>query len=108
MSFAGQTNLTAWNNSNHGDTIRVARFGKRVMLTAGSATGVVYSTSDGGKFSVGWRHLCNTCYTTLTDWRPERQATAISWADLDGSGSDWVVFTRDTGLEIAPGIAPQN
>ena len=108
MSFAGQTNLTAWNNPNHGDTIRVARVGKKVMLTAGSATGLVYSAIDAGKFSPAWRHLCNTCYTTLTDWRPERQAAAIAWADLDGSGFEWVVFTRDTGLEIAPGIAPQN
>ncbi len=108
LSFAGQTNLTAWNNPNHGETIRIARFGKGMMLTAGSATGVVYSASDGVKFSAGWRHLCNTCYTSLTDWHPERQAAAISWADLDGSGSDWIVFTRDTGLEIAPGIAPRN
>ena len=67
---------------------------------------MVYSAVDSGKFSPAWRHLCNTCYTTLTDWRPERQAAAIAWADLDGSGSDWVVFTRATGLEIAPGIAP--
>uniref|UniRef100_Q01NK4 Polysaccharide deacetylase n=1 Tax=Solibacter usitatus (strain Ellin6076) TaxID=234267 RepID=Q01NK4_SOLUE len=106
MTFAGQTNLTAWNNPSHGETIRLVRFGKKLMLTAGSATGLVYSAIDAGKFSPGWRHLCNTCYTTLTDWRPERQAAAIAWADLDGSGSEWVVFTRDTGLEIAPGVAP--
>jgi hypothetical protein len=108
MGFAGQTNLTAWNNPSHGETIRVAHFGKRVMLTAGSATGIVYSPADSGKFSPGWRHLCNTCYTTLTDWHPERQASAIAWADLDGSGSEWIVFTRDSGLEIAAGSAPQN
>jgi peptidoglycan/xylan/chitin deacetylase (PgdA/CDA1 family) len=108
MSFAGQTNSTAWNNPNHGETIRTARFGKKVMLTAGSTTGIIYSAVDSGKFSPGWRHLCNTCYTTLTDWRPERQAAAIAWADLDGSGSEWIVFTRDSGLEIAHGTAPQN
>ncbi len=106
MTFAGQTNSTGWSDPNHGATIGVARFGKKMMLTAGSTTGVIYSTASAGAFNAGWRHLCNTCYTTLTDWRPERQAAAIAWADLDGSGSEWVIFTRNTGLEIAPGITP--
>ena len=108
MSFAGQTNSTAWNNPKLPGAFQIAHFGKKIMLVAGVSTGMVYSAVDAGKFSPAWRHLCNTCYTALPDWRPERQAAGIAWADLDGGGSDWVVFTRGTGLEIAQGIAPRN
>jgi hypothetical protein len=105
MSFAGQTNATPWNNPSLSGTFQIARFGKKTMLTAGASTGMVYAAVDAGKFSPGWRHLCNNCYTALNDWRTERQAAGVTWADLDGAGSDWAVFTRVTGLEIAQGIA---
>jgi peptidoglycan/xylan/chitin deacetylase (PgdA/CDA1 family) len=104
MTFAGQANPNAWNDAHNGDSLRIARFGKKRTITAGATTGVVYSVVDSGKFNPGWRHLCNTCYTTLPDWNGDRRAAAIAWADLDGSGSDWAVFTRSTGLEIAPGL----
>jgi hypothetical protein len=103
MTFTGQPNPTAWNDPHNGDTLRIARFGKKQMITAGATTGVVYSAVDSGRFNSGWRHLCNACYTTLPGWNPDRQASAVAWADLDASGSDWAVFTRATGLEIAPG-----
>ena len=103
MTFAGQTNATPWNDRRNGDTLRIARFGNKRMITAGGTTGIVYSAAGAGAFNPGWRHLCNTCYTTLSDWNVDRRAAAIVWADLDGSGFDWAVFTRPTGLEIAPG-----
>ncbi len=103
MTFAGQTNPTAWNDRRNGDTLRIARFGNQRLITAGATTGIVYSAVVAGAFNPGWRHLCNTCYTNLSDWNVDRRAAAISWADLDGSGFDWAVLTRPTGLEIAPG-----
>jgi peptidoglycan/xylan/chitin deacetylase (PgdA/CDA1 family) len=103
MTFAGQTNPTAWNDRRNGDTLRIARFGKQRIVTAGATTGIVYSSVVAGGFNPGWRHLCNTCCTTLSDWNVDRRAAAIAWADLDGSGFDWAVLTRSTGLEIAPG-----
>ena len=110
LDFSGQSNATAWNDAANGATVKVVQFGNRVVLTAGATTGLVYSAllPGGAKFNPGWRHLCNTCYTSLTDWRPERQSFGVAWADLDGGGSDWVVLTRSTGLDIARGMAPQN
>jgi peptidoglycan/xylan/chitin deacetylase (PgdA/CDA1 family) len=103
MTFLGQSNRNGWNDPANGATLRLAHFGSKTVLTAGASTGIVYSNIANGAFTAGWRHLCNTCYTGLPDWRPERQAAAIDWADLDNSGSDWAIFTRSTGLEIAPG-----
>ncbi len=103
MTFAGTTNPTAWNDPGNSDTLRMVRFGKKRMITAGATTGIVYSGVEPGGFNPGWRHLCNTCYTTLPEWNADRRADSIAWADLDGSGSDWVVFTRPSGPEIAPG-----
>jgi peptidoglycan/xylan/chitin deacetylase (PgdA/CDA1 family) len=103
MTFTAQANPTAWNDAHNGDTLRIARFGKKRMITAGATTGIVYAAVDSARFNPGWRHLCNTCYTSLPDWNPARRASAVAWADLDGSGSDWAVFARPAGLEIAPG-----
>jgi peptidoglycan/xylan/chitin deacetylase (PgdA/CDA1 family) len=111
MTFAGQTNRNGWNDPNNGATIRLihvgspvgSAVGSKVVLTAAAATGVIYTNIAASAFNSGWRHLCNTCYTNLPNWHTERQAAAIAWADLDGAGSDWAVFTRPTGLEIAPG-----
>ena len=89
MTFAATTNPTAWNDPGNGDTLRMVRFGKKRMITAGATTGIVYSGADPGGFNPGWRHLCNTCYTTLLEWNADRRADSIAWADLDGSGSDW-------------------
>ncbi len=102
MTFAGQTNRNGWNDPANGATLRLVHVGSKVVLTAGATTGLVYTNLAAGAFNAGWRHLCNTCYTNLPGWRPERQADAIAWAELDGAGSDWAVFTRATGLEIAP------
>ncbi len=74
MTFAGQTNPTAWNDRRNGETLRIARFGNKWMITAGATTGIVYSAVDAGAFNPGWRHLCNTCYTTLSDWNADRRA----------------------------------
>jgi hypothetical protein len=109
-SFGGQSNSTAWNDAENGGTVKLIKIGNETLLTAGTTTGIVYmrtiATDKPGIFNFhpGWRHLCNTCFTTLDNWHPERFAAEINWARLDNSDGDAAIFTRKTGLEIATSI----
>ena len=107
MNFAGQTNRTGWNDPANGATLRPVSFGGKMMLTAGTSTGVIFApvrfdpSTGEGEFSSAWRHLCNQCLTdnAVPSWHPEWQASGLSWL------GNAVVFTRASGLEIAFGTA---
>jgi hypothetical protein len=130
-SFDGQSNPTAWNDDQNSETLDLVRIGDETLLTAGTTTGIVYLRAAGEEnekqtpsvglqiqsrpkvrkdyfFHPGWRHLCNTCFTTLDNWHPERQALGITWVKQDNSSGDAAIFTRKTGLEIATGIKLPN
>jgi peptidoglycan/xylan/chitin deacetylase (PgdA/CDA1 family) len=94
-----------WWNAAYGQTFAVAHIDGPVVVD-GQPTGLIFAPFSNATVSHRYRYLCNDCFTNSpdADWRPERQASQIVWADLTGKGVDSPLFVRADGLYL--GLTP--
>jgi hypothetical protein len=90
-----------WSNEAQYRTLSLIKIHGKIGLAGGVSSGIVFQQAEAAS-SRFWlyRYIDNQHYSNLPDWRPERYASGLSFADFDGSGNDSPAMTRSDGLHI--------
>ena len=92
-----------WDDPAQYNSLTLARINGTIGLAGGTIYGVVFQERDPDECGfLLHRVLNNTDFSTLPDWKPERTAAQLTFADTQGSGNEDPILQRNDGLYRLP------
>jgi hypothetical protein len=90
-----------WSNPELYRTFSLVKINGTMGVAGGVSSGIVFQKADPAhnRFAL-YRYLNNEDYSSDPDWKPERFASGLAFADFDGTGNESPAMTRADGIYV--------